>query len=67
MEVLASVKVLPFQGLEYGRIFKIVYLMENCNGNGHLKRRYFRYKFSYILCIKQGRKTRAFWGIIWFH
>jgi len=67
IEVLASVKGLPFQGREDGRIFKIVYLMENCTGNGHWKRRYIRYRCSYVLCIKQGRKTRAFWGIIWFH
>jgi len=67
MEVPASVKGLFLQGRGDGRIFKIVYLMENCTGKGQWKRRYIRYRCFYVLRIKRRRKTRAFWEISWYH
>jgi len=67
MEVPSSIKGVLFQGRGDGRIFKIVYFMENCTENRPWKRRYIRYRCSYILRIKRGRKTRAFKEINWYH
>jgi len=51
MEVPAIVKGLLFQDRGDGKIFKIVYLMENCTVNGQSKRRYIRCSCSGVLRI----------------
>jgi hypothetical protein len=48
-------------------ILKILYFLANHTGTDEWQCRYIRDKCSYVCRTKQGRKTRALWGISWYH
>ena len=50
-----------------GRNLQTIYLSENYNGTDDWQCLYIRGTYSYVCRTKQGKKTRALWGTIWYH
>jgi hypothetical protein len=64
---LKTVEGLPSQGRRNRQILKIVYFLEDYIGTDGWQRRYILGRYSYVNRTKQGRKTRALWGISYYH
>ena len=58
---------LPSQGQEGGWILRIAYFLESYIGTYDWKCHNIRGRCPYVCRTKNGRKTRAFWGISWLH